>query len=139
MRIPQIQFDHKQCLECGKELRGRLGKKYCDPACKSAYHNRHKSYGEITITETNRMLRHNRSILKTLCPEGRSTVRKEVLDQMGYDFRLFSSIYKSQSNVYYLAYDYGFSPIFEKGIEKALIIQKQEYMDRPTLKIWKSN
>ncbi len=119
MGHPDIQFDIRNCLECGKELKGRLGKKYCDSACKSSYHNRHKSFGEVTIQEINRILRHNRSILKTLCPEGKSTVRKEVLDRMGYDYRYFNSVFKSKQTIYYLAYDYGFSPIIDdKGVER---------------------
>lgn len=137
MNPSEIAFDVKHCLECGKELKGRLGKKYCDHACKSAYHNRHKSFGEVNIQQVNRILRHNRAILKTLSPEGKATVRKEILDQMGYDYRHFSGLFKTQTNLYYLIYDYAFSPIFERGIEKALIVQRQDYMDRLTLDIWK--
>lgn len=136
-QIGSPQFDMRICLECGKELRGRLGKKYCNADCKSAYHNRNKSIGEITITEINRISRHNRTILKTLSPEGKATVRKEVLDQMGYDYRFFNGIFKTKTGLYYLVYDYAFSPIFEKGLEKALIVQRQDYMDQLTLDVWK--
>lgn len=138
MKLSTFDIGPKNCLECGKELKGRLGKKYCDHACKSAYHNRHKNFGEVTIHHTNRIMRHNRMILKTLSPEGKATVRKEVLDQMGYDFRYFSSIYKTgDSRLYYMVYDYAFSPIFEKDVEKALIVQRQDYMDRLSLEIWR--
>lgn len=137
MEETELHFDVRNCLECGKNLKGRAGKKYCDSACKSAYHNRNKSYGEITIMQVNRMIRHNRAILKTLSPQGKATVRKEVLDQMGYDFRYFSGIFKTSGNIYYLVYDYAFAPIFEKEVEKALIVQRQEYMDRLSLQIWK--
>lgn len=137
MEKKQIQFDIRNCLECGKGLKGRLGKKYCDHACKSAYHNRYKSEGEVVILKNNRIIRQNRSILKILSPEGKATVRKEVLDHMGYDYRYFSSIFKSNANLYYLAYDYAFSPIFEKGVEKALIVQRQDYMDRLGFELWK--
>ncbi|MFK7952840.1 MAG: hypothetical protein AB8B73_08330, partial [Ekhidna sp.] len=72
-----------------------------------------------------------------LSPEGKATVRKEVLDQMGFDYRYFSGLFKTKSNLYYLIYDYAFSPIFENGVEKALIVQRQDYMDRLSLEIWK--
>jgi hypothetical protein len=137
MDSSNLHFDINHCLECGKELKGRLGKKYCDQACKSAYHNRHKSFGEETIRNLNRIMRHNRSILRTLCPEGKATIRKEVMDQMGYDYRYFSSVYHSPNATYYLVYDYGFAPIYEKGTEKALIIQKQDYMDQISFDIWR--
>lgn len=137
MERKELQFDFRHCLECGKELKGRIGKKYCDVGCKSAFHNRNKTHGEIAISQTNRIVRHNRSILKTLSPQGKATVRKDVLEQMGYDFRYFSGIYKTSSNIYYVVYDYAFAPIFEKEIEKALIVQKQDFMDELTLQIWK--
>ena len=137
MERKELHFDIRHCLECGKTLKGRVGKKYCDAGCKSAFHNRNKSFGEITISQTNQIIRHNRAILKTLSPQGKATVRKEVLEQMRYDFRYFSGIYKTSTNVYYLVYDYAFAPIFEKDVEKALIVQKQDYMDQLSLQIWK--
>jgi len=37
-------------------------------------------------------MRRNRKILKTLSPVGKSTVRKEVLEAMVYNFSIFSSM-----------------------------------------------
>jgi len=126
-----------KCMKCGKPLSGRTDKKFCDAYCRNAYNNQHKSIDEQFISLVNSRIRHNRRILKTLSPEGKATIRKEVLDQMGYDYRYFSGIFKTKANLYYLVYDYAFSPIFEKGVEKALIVRRQDYMDRLTLKIWK--
>lgn len=128
----------QQCLKCGKKLVGRLDKKFCDAYCRNSFNNQNKTYSELEIQHIQRVLRHNRKILKTLCPQGKATVRKSVLDQMGYDFRYFSSIYKSPTNLYYLNYDFGFSPITQKGVRKALIIQKQEYMDKLGFGVWQS-
>lgn len=133
----EIQFDLRNCLECGKTIKGRLGKKYCDHACKSAFHNRNRGEAEADIVKTNSFLRHNRAILKRLSPEGKATVRKEVLDQLGYDYRYFSGLFKSNTNLYYLVYDYAFAPIFEKDVQKALIVRRQDYMDRLGFEIWK--
>ena len=138
MEDPNLHFDIRNCLECGKELKGRAGKKYCDVACKSAYHNRHQGFGQITINQTNRIIRHNRSILKTLSPEGKATVRKEVLDQMGYDYRYFAGVFKTGKSIYYLVYDYGFTPLYEGVKQKALIVPKQNYMNKPGFEVWKA-
>lgn len=75
-------------------------------------------------------MRKNRTNLKTLSRVGKSTVRKEVLDAMGYNFNIFSSMYRSsKSSIYYLCYEYGFRPFIDnKGVEKAIIINKQTYM-----------
>lgn len=133
----ELLRSQQECINCHKTLTGRRDKKFCDNQCKAEYHNKNKTYGELYISSSQSITRHNRRILKTLSPEGKATVRKEVLDQMGYDFRFFSGLFKSNSNIYYLVYDYAFAPIFEKGVEKALIVQRQDYMDRLSLEIWK--
>ena len=120
----------KKCQECSKTLQGRLDKRFCDAYCRNAFNNKLKRTDEKYILDINRLLRKNRRILKTLSPLGKSTVRKEVLDAMGYDFTIFSSMYRSpQGLIYYLCYDFGFSPIIDKKkIDRALIINRQVYM-----------
>lgn len=128
----------KVCLKCGKPLTGRADKKFCDAYCRNAFNNQQKSSDEHYMQSVNSKIRKNRRILKNLSPEGKATVRKEVLDQLGYNYLYFSSIFRSsKGHVYYLVYDYGFSPIHESGVEKALIIQKQDYMEKPSFDIWR--
>jgi hypothetical protein len=75
------------------------------------------------------MLRKNRSILKKLCPVGKTVVRKEVLVAMGYEVKFFSSIFlTSNREIYYICYDYAFTPLLEHNVEKALIVTRQDYM-----------
>jgi len=77
----------------------------------------------------NKALRKNRSILKTLCPAGKAVVRKELLVALGYDVKVFSSLFlTSNKQVYYICYDYAFMPIVEHNVEKALIVTRQDYM-----------
>lgn len=120
----------RKCPVCGDTLTGRMDKKYCSDQCRYIENNKNKHETERPILGTNKILRKNRSILKTLCPVGKATVRREVLEAMGYDVKLFSSLFlTSKKQIYYLCYDYGFTPLLEKGIEKALIITKQDYMN----------
>lgn len=126
----------KNCAKCGKALMGRSDKKFCDAYCRNAYNNQNKAEDERYIQRINSLLRKNRRILKDLCPQGKATVRKEVLDQMGYKYQHFSGVFKSNTSVYYLVYDYGFSPISQKGIQKALIVQRQAYMDQQSFMMW---
>lgn len=132
-----------KCKQCGKQLTGRLDKKFCDDYCRSTFNNQNKRKDQLYIQEVNRIIRRNRRILKSLCPIGKASVRKEVLDAMEYSYHHFSSIYKTNQNqVYYICYDYAFSPIKQvdrktgEMIDKALIVQKQDYFDRLTLKLW---
>jgi predicted nucleic acid-binding Zn ribbon protein len=129
----------KICLQCGKPITGRLDKKYCDDYCRNMYNNQTKRADEKQIQQVNSIIRKNRRILKTLCPVGKATVRKEVLDAMGYNYRYFSGLYRSsapRSIAYFICYDYAFSPVNEKGIDKALIVQKQDYFDKYLQNPW---
>ncbi|MEQ8926683.1 MAG: hypothetical protein RLO81_12760 [Fulvivirga sp.] len=124
-------------------MSGRIDKKFCDYYCRNAYNNQVKRDDEQLIMNINKVLRRNRRILKSLCPIGKATVRKAELDSRGYDYRTFSGIYKTNKNqVYYICYDYAFSPLKETNsytgevIEKALIVQKQPYFDKLSLKMW---
>ncbi len=116
------------CPVCNTPIIGRSDKKYCSDQCRSESNNQRRNVAEKRIIVTNKKLRRNRTILKTLCPVGKSTVRKTVLVEMEYDFSVFTSLYMPKSgNLYYLCYDYGFSLIVQNGVERALIITKQEY------------
>ena len=85
---------------------------------------------ERVIVNLNKMLRKNRSILKKLCPIGKTTVRREILVALGYDTSCFTSIYlTSNKQIYYICYDYAFMPIVENNIQKALIVTKQQHMN----------
>ena len=121
----------RKCMECGDVIIGRTDKKYCGDQCRFLSNNRKKIATEWPILELNKTLRKNRMILKTLCPAGRSVVRKEVMDAMQFDGSVFSSIFvTNKRQIYYLCHEYGFTPILENGVQKALIISRQEYMNK---------
>ena len=125
-----LSFSENQCRECGKPLLGRLDKKYCDDQCRSNFNNRNKRLHEKMIVNTNSQLRKNRTILKTLCPTGKATVRRSVLRDMGFDFQLFTGIFSTKGSTYYFSYEYAFTPqIDQKGVEKVVIVQRQNYME----------
>ena len=128
--INEFTMTTRKCPVCETMIVGRSDKTYCSDQCRSLANSEKKKISEWPIIELNKTLRKNRTILRTLCPAGRSVVRKEVMDAMGFDITVFSSIFVTgKRQVYYLCYDYGFTPILEKGIEKALIIMRQTYMN----------
>lgn len=110
-----------------------MDKKFCDIDCRSVYNNKKRRDQEKELHKINSIIRKNRTILKTLCPKGKATVRKEELDEMGFDTNYFTTIFPTKGgNVYYFCYEYGYSPIIERStIRKALIVQQQEYMKKP--------
>ena len=126
----------RKCTTCGDEIVGRTDKKYCGDQCRFIANARRKQETEWPILELNRKLRKNRSILKTLSPAGKGIVRKEVLDAMKYDCSVFTSIFiTNKKQIYYICYEYGFTPLMDNGAKKALIVVRENYVD--TFDPWK--
>jgi predicted nucleic acid-binding Zn ribbon protein len=130
-------FQNRSCLNCGDPLTGRSDKKFCDDQCRASYNNRSRRPHEFRIRETYQKIRRNRTILKSLCPTGKATVRKEILSEMGFEFGLFTSIFRSKANTYYFSHEYGYAPLLESSlagqqvVKKVLIVQQQPFMDKP--------
>lgn len=119
----------RTCPICHTPIFGRSDKKYCGDQCRSLANKEKKMENQRILIVTNQVLRKNRTILKTLCPQGKATVRKEVLISMGFNLNNFTSIFiTGPKQVYYMSYDYGYLPIMEGQTEKALIVSRQEYM-----------
>lgn len=127
-------MDKQICLHCGSPVAGRFDKKFCDDQCRASYHNQNKRKHERIIAAVNRQIRKNRGILKRLCPDGKATVRKDRLTDLGFSFQYFSSVYVEGKLTYYFSYEYGFAPIVQNSrsegqpSQKVLIIQYQDHM-----------
>lgn len=116
----------ESCLACGDKLSGRMGKKFCSDQCRAMYHNRRKTKEEKWIQQLNKILRKNRSVLKSLNPKGHSTVRQEFLKELGFDFRFYTHQYHSgKGDIYFFCYEWGYK-VLEGG--KVLIVNWQNYM-----------
>lgn len=121
----------KSCPVCGSAIVGRSDKIYCSDKCRFRINNAAKAESEKPILSINATLRKNRSILKSLCPEGTTMVTRQVLTSMGYDVQYFTSIYVTQRrDVYYFCYDYGFMPIIKDGTARALIVKRDKLVFR---------
>lgn len=119
----------KQCAACGQPVVGRTDKKYCSDQCRYMNNNqlRQKDKGERMMMQLNSTLRHNRSLLRKLSPAGKTTLGKDVLALLGFDFRYFTHLYRTQrGNTYHFCYDYGYLLLPD---EKVLIVNWQPYME----------
>ena len=127
MRIQQ------NCKHCNKELQGRTDKKYCNLHCKSAYqYQQAQEQPERFYNKVDNQLRLNRKILKKYNIGGKVTVRAEVLRELGFDSNFFTHYWKNvKGDVYLFVYEFGFLKIDENEKEKYLLIQWQDYMNKP--------
>ena len=116
------------CLECGEKFVGRIDKKFCDAQCRNSFNNKVTRVKEKQINEINRILRRNRKILKQFNPEGKTTIRKEYMVKLKFNFKFHTHTFAStRGNTYKFCYEYGYLEI-ENG-EKVLIVNEQPYMN----------
>lgn len=100
---------NNQCRACGKELKGRSDKRYCDERCRNYYHNRLDSADKKYIQKTNNVLKKNRRILQDLLKEEttENKVSREELAMRGFCFQAFTGCMVSKrGSVTYACYDF---------------------------------
>ena len=121
----------KSCPECGKDLVGRVDKKFCSSYCKSAFHYQKNRDNEKNLfRKIDDQLKLNRRILKEYNKGGKATVRKELLLKEGFTPQYFTHYWKnSKGDVYLFCYEYGFIERKEHGRSKFVLIQWQDYMN----------
>jgi hypothetical protein len=99
----------KYCIDCGESLNGRADKKFCSDQCRNSHNNRLNSDNNNFMRNVNNILRRNRRILADLTPEGKITVPKEKVTEMGFNFGYYTHIYVTKkATTYFFCYEYGY-------------------------------
>ena len=102
----------KTCPVCGDPFTGRIDKKFCSDQCRTEFNNRNNKDVTNYMRNTNAILRKNRKILEILNPQGKTKIPRKKLIEKGFDFRHFTSIYKTRTgNTYYFCYEQGYLPL----------------------------
>lgn len=104
----------KTCTACGKTVKGRSDKKFCDDYCRNAYNNQLKADDNNYVRSINNKLRRNRRILESLAAPGAEAVRvhRDKLQQQGFLFNFITHTYlNKKGNRYSFCYDYGYLPL----------------------------
>lgn len=125
-----MKTTERACSQCGVSIVGRFDKRFCSDQCRAAASNTRKlsDSGEQLIRSVNAILRQNRKILRHVSPEGKTTVRRQVLELAGFDFSYVTNLYRTRKgNTYSFCYDYGYLLLPE---EKVLIVKLQPYMQQ---------
>jgi predicted nucleic acid-binding Zn ribbon protein len=104
----------KPCLSCGKPVKGRSDKKFCDDYCRAAYNNELKSPSNNLVRNVNNALSKNRRILEGILPKGEATAKanKDKLIEKGFQFKYLTHIHHTKNgNTYFYCYEYGYLPL----------------------------
>jgi hypothetical protein len=109
-----MQAEVKTCLACGKTIRGRSDKKFCDDYCRNNYNNQLKADDNNYVRNVNNILRKNRRILKEIIHtnEEMAKTNRERLTNSGFQFKYFTHTYTNRKgNTYFFCYEYGYLPL----------------------------
>lgn len=109
-----VENNPKHCLSCGKPVKGRTDKKFCDDYCRNNYNNQLKSNSTNLIRNVNNALGKNRRILESIIPDGEEIIKttKDRLLQKGFQFKYITHTYTNKKgNIYFFCYDLGYLPL----------------------------
>src|SRR5690625_2377152 len=121
-----VKVSERRCLFCKKPVMGRADKKFCDSDCRSSHYNQLHRASNNFIRKINRRLTRNRRILKELNPEGKTTVHRNQLVKMKFDFDYYTNVYRTKAGkIYYFCYDQGYLPL-DNGFYA--LVERQEYV-----------
>jgi len=116
----------KLCFNCGKIVKGRTDKKFCDDYCRNNYNNQLKSNTINLVRNINNALGKNRRILENLFAAGEEMAKasKDKLLQKGFQFKYFTNTYTNKKgNVYFFCYDLGYLPLENEWF---LLVKRKE-------------
>lgn len=118
--------NEKKCLACGKPVKGRSDKKFCDDYCRSNYNNGQKASTTNLMRNINNALGKNRRILESLLTNGEQTAKanKDKLQDKGFNFKYHTHLYTAKNgNTYFYCYEYGYLPLENNWY---LIVKREE-------------
>jgi predicted nucleic acid-binding Zn ribbon protein len=121
-------FQPRACRACGKALKGRSDKKFCDDYCRNGYNNLQKSKNNYSsfIRNINNTLLKNRKILESILPNDVETAKakRDKLQHLGFHFKYVTHLYTTKTGKqYHYCYDYGYLPLENDWF---LIVKKKE-------------
>lgn len=98
------------CLACGKPLKGRTDKKFCDDYCRNAHNNKNKAEEPLVVKELWQILKKNRRILEEML--GTEEMIKQPRTKFitkGFQFNFHTHQYTNKKgNIYTFCFEYGY-------------------------------
>jgi predicted nucleic acid-binding Zn ribbon protein len=106
----------KSCQTCGRQIRGRTDKRFCNDACRNSFHNQVNAVSNNYIRQINHLLQKNRRILASLIPGNcqKAKIALAQLAELGYHFQYYTHERTNRKgNAYRFCYDYGYQLLSE--------------------------
>jgi predicted nucleic acid-binding Zn ribbon protein len=114
----------KTCNECGGKITGRADKKFCSDECRIAHNNKIRTPSNKLVRHVTHTLLRNRRILAELNPSGKTRVNLSKLQEMGFNFNYFTSIYTTREGAEYrYCFEQGYLAM--EGNSYLLVVRKE--------------
>ena len=93
------------CENCGKELKGRSDKRFCDDSCRNTFNHKARIPDNEVFSPVVNILKKNRAILFKAFDEPQKTFTKLQLLELGYNFNYCTDRRTIQGSEYYFCFD----------------------------------
>ena len=94
---------------CGKEIKGRSDKRFCDDNCRNTFNHQKKIPDNEIMSPVINILKKNRSVLSSIFNgDGNKILSKLQLVGMGFNFDYCTDRRVLQGVEYYFCFDYGY-------------------------------
>ena len=105
-------METRVCPECGEAIKGRTDKKFCSDLCRNSYNNKQNSDSTNLVRNINNALRRNRRVLEENLKGETTTVPRQKLVDLGFNFKYFTSQLTTRNkHIYVFCYEYGYRPL----------------------------
>jgi hypothetical protein len=101
------------CKQCGRAVKGRTDKQFCNDGCRNQYHNQRNSCQNNYMRQVNHLLQKNRRILAALFTSSSRTkpIEQQQLADQGFQFRYCTHETKTDNGAARFCYEYGYLPL----------------------------
>ena len=104
----EIKQGERGCRYCGKALRGRSDKRFCNDQCRSQHNNPMRSEDTRLMRVINTAIRRNRAILRHCLKKAVTrTISREELSAAGFSFRYHTHTRKKGAATNLFCYEFG--------------------------------
>ena len=106
-------IENKTCINCGKIVKGRSDKKFCDDYCRNNFNNQQKAVETNLMRNIINAIRKNRNILQAILGNEEMTkTTKERLLAKGFQFKYHTHTYDNKKGgTYFYCFEYGYLPL----------------------------
>jgi hypothetical protein len=101
------------CKQCGRAVKGRTDKQFCNDGCRNQFHNLRNSCQNNYMRQVNHLLQKNRRILAALFTSLSKTkhIEQQQLADQGFQFRYCTHETKTDNGAARFCYEYGYLPL----------------------------